>query len=311
MNENTALDDDQIRALEILHEITSQAEDTYATGHDFEERQPDWTAMDVQDLLGDLCDSGYAEPSGTLAGGWRCTRRGRQVMRSVRESRIKGPERQERVLQWMLHAVIDHRAANRDDCEVHEEGWPPVTSAERAWALRGLEKLKAARLATAMGGEIVRVDPTPQASDLLVECDRSLLERLRATEGVPTVHNDNRVGLQAHEFHNNGAVSTGDHATMNVTITHAERQQITAAAARARADLQDAPADSDAMAPVLTAVDRIEEEAKRPEATRGTLAAIGRELRTAWTGAVGGAMGDASVGGAAATVTGLLQLIGA
>lgn len=311
MDENQSLDDDQIRALEFLNALTSQDGVSHATASDFEGREVTWTRMDVEDLLQDLCDVGYAEKSGRLAGGWRCTRRGRQKVRQLRNSRSSGPERQEHVIRWVLGAVIDHRPVERDDCDVHEEGWSPVTPGERGWALRGLEKLGAVSVTRALGAGMVRVDPREGAEDLLVDSGRSLLDRLHAVEGGPMVHNDNRVGIQTREFYNNGAVATADHATLNVTITNAERQQIAASAAQALAALEDAPIEPERLAPVFDAITGIEEEVNRPEAARGTLRSLGEDLRSAWAGVLGAALGEVSVDGASSAVASLLRWVGA
>lgn len=257
----------------------------------------DMTERDVLYQLSKLTDADLAAPSGRMSGGWRPTPEGARIAAGLRVSLEEGQLRLEHTMRTILRILkAAGGEATRDDWmswDLHENGRTPVALDEREQALDILEESKYTDSLNALQASHLRVEITSRGRMALMCPDVLLTSGL--FDGGQTTTFDQRVGIQAQTFNNDGgAIQTGDHTVQNITITNAQVERISEGITATRAVLAREDLDEHVRAEVSAAVDEIEAAAAE-QAETGVLHALITKATMAAAGAAGSAAGGAVI----------------
>lgn len=257
----------------------------------------DMTERDVLYQLGKLSDADLAVPSGRMSGGWRPTPEGARIAAGLRASLEGGQLRLEHAMRTILENLkAAGGEATRDDWmswALHDGGRAPVALDEREQALDILEESKYTESLNALQASHVRVEITSRGRMALMRPDVLLTSGL--FDGGQTTSFDQRVGIQAQTFNNDGgAVQTGDHTVQNITITNAQVERIGEGIAATREVLAREDLDEHVRAEVSAAVDELEAAAAE-KAETGVLHQLITKATMAAAGAAGSAAGGAVI----------------
>ncbi|MFC5298507.1 hypothetical protein [Brachybacterium tyrofermentans] len=177
--------------------------------------------------------------------------------------------------------------------DLHEGGRAHVALDEREQALDILEESKYTESLNALQASHVRVEITSRGRMALMRPDVLLTSGL--FDGGQTTSFDQRVGIQAQTFNNDGgAVQTGDHTVQNITITNAQVERIGEGIAATREVLAREDLDEHVRAEVSAAVDELEAAAAE-KAETGVLHQLITKATMAAAGAAGSAAGGAVI----------------
>jgi hypothetical protein len=110
------------------------------------------------------------------------------------------------------------------------------------------------------GASHVRCEVISRGRMMLGRPDISLADAHLGRTPTSTTTYDQRVGIQADTFTNQGAVQTGDHAIQHVTITNDQRRAALAQLELIRQALRDPDLPANVVEPVSEAVEVLEQE---------------------------------------------------
>lgn len=242
--------------------------------------------LESHEHLASLQELGLARDSGRLAGGWRPTGAGRRLHTERLSSRTSGRERYEHTMREILRLATARPGGDftRDAWEswdLHEPDLPPVTLVEREAAMDALEQQGCLESIHAWGARHVRCKVTPKGRMVLGRLDIFLADAVFDESRTSVTHYDQRVGIRAESFTNQGALQTGDHAVQQVTITNDQRQLLVQHLEHIRGILEDSALPQDVVETVGQAVDELQGVAADGEARPGRL----QELREKALGA--------------------------
>lgn len=247
---------------------------------------------DVLDHLTTLTAYGLARNSERLSSGWRISSAGRRLAEQLRISRTSGRERYEHTMRQILRIAVEEEDGDflRDEWEawdLHAPGLPEVPLMERESAMDALEEQELISSIHSSGASHVRCEVTAKGRMMLGRPDISLADAHLVRTPVSTTTYDQRVGIRADTFTNQGAVQIGDHATQHVTITNDQRRAVFAQLDRIRQALQDPDLPADVAEPVSEAVEKLEQELGADQPAAGRLRELREKALTAAAGALG------------------------
>lgn len=279
-----------------LVELTAESPHHYATSQEVEDAS-NMTEQNVRYHLGKLRESDLIVAGESMAGGWRPTPEGTRIAAGLQSSLEGGQLRLEHTMRTILaNLKAAGGEANCDEWmswELHEDGRTPVTLDEREHALDLLEETKYTKSLNAWQASHVRVEITSHGRTALMRPDVLLTSRL-FDRGQPT-NVDQRIGIQAQTFHNDGgAVQAGDHTIQNITITNAQIERINEGIASVREVLAREDLDERVRTEVSAVVDELEAAAGQ-QAEAGVLHALITKATMAAAGAAGSAAGGAVI----------------
>lgn len=279
-----------------LAEVTAGAPGGYAA-HQRLAESSDMTERDVLYQLSKLSDADLAVSNGRTSGGWRLTPEGTRIAAGLRTSLEEGQLRLEHTTRTILENLkAAGGEATRDDWmswELHEDGRAPVALNEREQALDLLEDTKHTKSLNTLQASHLRVEITSRGRTALMRPDVLLTSGL--FDHGQTTNFDQRIGIQAQTFHNDGgAVQTGDHTVQNITITNAQVERINEGIAATRAVLAQEDLDERVRTEVSAAVDELE-AAAADQAETGVLHQLITKATMAAAGAAGSAAGGAVI----------------
>lgn len=248
--------------------------------------------LESHEHLTTLQELGLAKDSGSLAGGWRPTSAGRQLSATLAASRASGRDRYEHTMRELLRLASQKMGGHftRDDWEtwdLHEADLPPVTLDEREAAMDALEEQGCLTSNHAWGARHVRCQVTSKGRMILGRSDVSLADAVFDEPRTSVTSYDQRVGIQATSFTNQGALQTGDHTIQKVTITNDQRQLLIQHLQELRTILKDPGLPQGVVEEVGQAVDELEAAAADGEAAPGRLQALREKALTAAVTAAG------------------------
>lgn len=281
-----------------IAEMTAGDPDEYAA----HQKLADYFSMTEKDVLyqlGKLSEADLAVSSGSLAGGWRPTPEGTRIAAGLRASLEDGQLRLEHTMRTILENLkAAGGEATRDDWTswaLHEDRRKPVTLDEREQALELLEELKQIKSLNSLQASHLRVDITSRGRAALMRPDILLTSSL--FDRAQTTNVDQRVGIQARTFHNDGgAVQTGDHSIQSITITDAQVEHIREGIVATRKALSREDLDEHIRSEVSAVVDELEAAAGQ-QVEPGALHALITKATLAAAGAAGSAAGGAVIQG--------------
>lgn len=276
-----------------LAEMTAEDRGDYAA-HQRLAEAADMTEHDVLYQLGKLRDADLAIPSGRASGGWRLTPEGARIAAGLQASLEEGQLRLEHTMRAILANLkaSDGRAARAAwmSWNLHEDGRAAVTHDER---LQALDLLLDGKFISSLRAQ------APHLGIEITSFGRTVLARpdVLLTGGLfergQTTNVDQRIGIHAQTFHNDGgAVQTGDHTVQNITITNSQIERINEGIAATRAVLTRKDLDEHMRAEVSAAVDELEAAAAQ-QAEKGVLHGLLTKATVAAAGAAGNAAGGA------------------
>lgn len=279
-----------------LAEMTAGMPGGYAAHQSLAESS-DMAERDVLYQLGKLSDADLAVPSGRMSGGWRLTPEGARIAAGLRTSLEEGQLRLEHTMRSILQNLkAVGGEATRDDWmswDLHEDGRAPVAPDEREQALDLLEEEKYTKSRNTLQASHLRVEITSRGRTALMRPDVLLTSGL--FDRGQTTNFEQRVGIQAQTFHNDGgAVQTGDHSIQNVTITNAQVERISEGIAATREALAREDLDELVRSEVSAVVDELEAAAAE-QAETGVLHQLITKATMAAAGAAGSAAGGAVI----------------
>ncbi|MCG7310981.1 hypothetical protein [Brachybacterium sp. ACRRE] len=279
-----------------LAEVTAGVPGGYAA-HQRLAESSDMTERDVLYQLGKLSDADLADSSGRVSGGWRLTPEGTRIAAGLRASLEEGQLRLEHTMRTILENLkAAGGEATRDDWmswDLHEDGHTPVALDEREQALDLLEDTKHTKSLNTLQASHLRVEITSRGRTALMRPDVLLTSGL--FDHGQTTNFDQRIGIQAQTFHNDGgAVQTGDHTVQNITITNAQVERINEGIAATREVLAQEDLDERVRTEVSAAVDELE-AAAADQAETGVLHQLITKATMAAAGAAGSAAGGAVI----------------
>lgn len=215
--------------------------------------------------LNTFTESGLAKNSERISSGWRISSSGRQLAEQLRTSRTSGRERYEHAMRQILRIAVEEADGDftRDEWEVwdlHAPGLPEVPLVERESAMYALEEQELISSIHSSGASHVRCEVISRGRMMLGRPDISLADAHLGRTPTSTTTYDQRVGIQADTFTNQGAVQTGDHAIQHVTITNDQRRAALAQLELIRQALRDPDLPADVVEPVSEAVEVLEQE---------------------------------------------------
>lgn len=281
--------------LEVLTELCRQAEKLGP--HGWVAREQIRTTLQLGDLeshehLMALQELGLAKGSGRMTGGWRPTGAGRRLGAELLASRTTGRGRYEHTMRELLRQAGLKTGGHftRDDWEtwdLHEPDQPPVTLVEREAAMDALEEQGCLTSDHAWGDRHVRCQVTPKGRMVLGRPDVSLADAVFGEARTSVTTYDQRIGIQAESFTNQGALQTGDHTVQHVTISNDQRQLLVQHLEELRGILEDPGLPRGVVEAVGQAVDELEAVAVDDEAAPGRLQALREKALTAAVTAAG------------------------
>ncbi|MGO0575867.1 hypothetical protein [Ornithinimicrobium panacihumi] len=245
---------------------------------------------DVLDLLTTLVELGLARNSERMSSGWRISSTGRRAAERWRTSRTSGRDRVDRTMREILRRAVEEERGVflRDEWEVwdlHAPGTPPVSMSEREAAMDALEAQDLISSIHSSGSNHSRCEVTSRGKTMLGRPDLSLADAYLGH--ARSVTYDQRVGIQADTFTNQGAVQTGDHTVQHVTITNDQRQAAIQQLQVIREMLQDPDLPREVVPAVLEAVEGIEDELTTANPARGRLSQWRDQAMSSAAGAIG------------------------
>lgn len=219
---------------------------------------------DVLDHLTAFAELGLAKESEAMSSGWRVSSAGRRRAEQLRASRDFGRDRYEHTMRQILRLAVEEEDGDflRDEWEaweLHAPGSPEVTLTEREAAMDALEAQDLVSSIHSSGSNHVRCEVTTKGRMMLGRPDISLADAHLGSTAAPVTY-DQRVGIQAETFTNQGAVQTGDHTVQHVTITNDQRHAALTQLEVIRQALQDPELPSEVVQPVTQALEVLEEE---------------------------------------------------
>lgn len=219
---------------------------------------------DVLEHTENLEARGLLRGSGRVSGGHRPTSVGRQVVKEMQQSRLSGSDRYDHTAREILRRMAeDGGDVIWDEVAawgLHEDGLPEVTEQERQTCMTVLEDQGYIKGTHAHGQGFVRTTLLDKGRLVLGRPEVSLTGGLFA--GSSVTNYDNRVGVQADMFNNQGGqVQTGDYGVQNM-INQDMRQQILTKVESVRDLLAYSEYDEKARVEVSEALDVVEAEAK-------------------------------------------------
>lgn len=279
-----------------LVELTSGVPDRYAEVRELEDSS-NMTEQDVRFQLGQLREADLVVAGESIAGGWRTTPEGTRIAAGLKASLEEGQLRLEHTMRAILANLKDAGGeATRDDWmswDLHEDGREPVIFEDRVQALDLLKEGEYTTSLHANGAPHLRVEITSRGRAVLPRHDVLLTGGM--FERGQTTNFDQRIGVQAQTFHNDGgAVQTGDHAVQNITITNAQVERINEGIAATREVLAREDLDASVRAEVSAVVDELE-SATHQQAETGVLHALITKATMAAASAAGSAAGGSLI----------------
>lgn len=239
-----------------------------------------------------LQELGLATSSGRMSGGWRPTGAGRRLSADLHTSRTSGRERYEHTMRELLRLAVAKPRGDftRDDWEawdLHEPDLSPVTLAEREAAMDSLEQQDYLTSTHAWGARHVRSQVTAKGRMVLSRPDISVADAGFGEARTSVMNYDQRVGIRAETFTNQGAVQTGDHTVQQVIITNDQRQMLIQHLEHLRGILDDPALPRDVVEIVGQAVDDLEAVAAEDGTSPGRLHELREKALTAAVTAAG------------------------
>lgn len=279
-----------------LVELTAESPHHYAASRELEDAS-NMTEQNVRYQLGKLRESDLVVADESMAGGWRPTPEGSRIAAGLQSSLEEGQLRLEHTMRTLLgNLKAAGGEATRDDWmswDLHEDGRTPVALDEREQAFDLLEESKYTKSLNAWQASHVRVEITSRGRTALMRPDVLLTSGLFGHGHSTNV--DQRIGIQAQTFHNDGgAVQTGDHTVQNITITNAQVERINEGIAATREVLAREDLDERVRTEVSVAVDELEAAAHQ-QAETGVLHALITKATMAAASSAGSAAGGALI----------------
>lgn len=284
------------RILLALVELTAEDPHHFASHRGIAE-QFGITERDALYELNKLRTADLAVPNDRASGGWRPTPEGARIAAGLQASLEDGELRLEHTMRTILANIkLAGGDVTRDDWtswDLHEEGRAPVSVDDREHALDLLREAEYVKSLNALQASHLRVEVTSRGRARLGRPGDTLMGGM-FDHGQTTTF-DQRVGIQAETFHNNGgAVQTGDHTVQNITITNAQAEQVHGAITATRQALAQGGLDADVRIEVSAVVDEIEAAAAQ-HAETGVLAQLITKATMAAAGSAGSATGGALI----------------
>ncbi|WP_299306176.1 hypothetical protein [uncultured Brachybacterium sp.] len=290
-----------------LVELTAESPQHYASHRELA-KPFDMSDRDAFYQIGRLRDADLAVPNDRASGGWRPTPEGTRIATGLQSSLEEGQLRLEHTMRAILTNLKDAGGeSDRDDWmswDLHEEGRAPVPLEDREQALDLLKEAEYTTSIDTLQASHLRIEITSRGRAVLTRHDVLLTGGM--FEHGQTANFDQRIGIQAQTFHNDGgAVQTGDHAVQNITITNAQVERINESIAAIREVLAREDLDESVRTEVSAAVDELE-AAARQQVETGVLHALFTKATMAAASAAGSAAGGALIQSLAAIGTALI-----
>jgi hypothetical protein len=167
-------------------------------------------------------------------------------------------------MRQLLHRAVTEAGGyfTRDQWEaweLHEPGLAPAPIDEREAALDALEEHQYVKSLHAWGARHVRSEVTAKGRMVLGRQDVSLADALFSGGSTNVTTYDQRVGVQAQSFTNQGALQTGDQSTQYVNISNQQKHIVLEHLAQIREVLSDPDLPNDIVRTVQETADEIEE----------------------------------------------------